>query len=92
MVGFDDGCWACCRRGICVEDSRSGTCRGLGRVRSQFLERAKEKLGLTAEQVDKIKGELKGEREVLHGLTSKFHEARVGLRNAIQAPDQTRVP
>ena len=60
-----------------------------GRFRGQLLERAKEKLGLTDEQVTKIKAELKGEKETLHDLISKLHEARVGLRNAIQAGDAT---
>lgn len=60
---------------------------GQGRFRGQLLERAKEKLGLTEEQIAKIKTELKVEKETLHDLVSKLHEARVGLRSAIQAPD-----
>jgi Spy/CpxP family protein refolding chaperone len=53
----------------------------------RLMERAKEKLGLTDEQVTKIKTELKGEKETLKGLISKLHDARVGLREAIQASD-----
>jgi Spy/CpxP family protein refolding chaperone len=62
---------------------------GQGRFRGQFLERAKEKLGLTDEQVAKIRTELRGEKDTLHDLISKLHEARVDLRNAIQASDAT---
>ncbi len=60
-----------------------------GRFRGQLLERAKEKLGLTEEQVTKIKAELKDEKGTLRDLISKLHESRVGLRSAIQAPDAT---
>jgi Spy/CpxP family protein refolding chaperone len=53
----------------------------------RFLERAKEKLGLSDEQVAKIKTELKGEKDTLRDLISRLHEARVGLRETIQASD-----
>ena len=56
-------------------------------LRGQFLQRAKEKLGLTDEQVTKIKSELKVEKSTLSDLLSRLHEARVGLREAIQATD-----
>ena len=62
---------------------------GQRHFRGQLLERAKEKIGLTDEQVAKIKAELKAEKSTLTGLISAFHEARVGLREAIQAPDAT---
>jgi len=55
--------------------------------RGQFLQRAREKLGLSDEQVAKIRSELKTEKETLTGLLSQVHEARVGLREAIQAAD-----
>jgi Spy/CpxP family protein refolding chaperone len=55
--------------------------------RGHLLERAKEKLGLTDEQVAKIKTELKGEKDTLKELVSRLHDARVGLREAIQASD-----
>jgi Spy/CpxP family protein refolding chaperone len=61
---------------------------GLQRAfRGQFLERAREKLGLTDDQVTKIKAELKGEKEALTDLLSRLHEARIGLREAIQGAD-----
>jgi len=56
-------------------------------VKSQFLQRAKEKLGLTDDQVAKIKTELKAEKDTLSDLLSRLHEARVGLREAIQTAD-----
>jgi Spy/CpxP family protein refolding chaperone len=55
--------------------------------RGQFLQRAREKLGLTDEQIAKIKSELNAEKETLTELLSQLHEARVGLRDAIQAAD-----
>ena len=55
----------------------------------QFLQRAKEKLGLTDDQVAQIKSQLAPEKDTLKALITKLHEARVGLREAIQAPDAT---
>lgn len=55
--------------------------------RGHLLERAKEKLGLSDEQVAKIETELKGEKDTLKDLISKLHDARVGLREAFQASD-----
>jgi Spy/CpxP family protein refolding chaperone len=55
----------------------------------QWLEQAKEKLGLSEDQVQKIKTELRGEKQTLKDLTSDIHNARVALRQAIQAPDAT---
>lgn len=57
--------------------------------RGQFLQRAKEKLGLTDEQVTKIRSELKAEKDALSDLISRLHEARVGLLETIQATDAT---
>jgi Spy/CpxP family protein refolding chaperone len=56
-------------------------------MHGRLLERAKEKLGLTDEQVAKIKTELKGEKDTLRDLISRLHDARVGVREAIQAAD-----
>jgi periplasmic protein CpxP/Spy len=56
-------------------------------LRGQLLQRAKEKLELTNEQITKIKNELNGEAVVLKGLISKLHQTRVALRVAIQASD-----
>ena len=57
--------------------------------RGQLLERAKEKLGITDEQVSRIKGELAGEKDTLKSLIAKWHDARVGLRQAIKAAEAT---
>ena len=62
---------------------------GARAARGQFLERAKEKLGLTDEQAAQIKTVLVGEKETLKGLVVKLHEARTGLREAIQASEAT---
>jgi len=55
----------------------------------RLLERAKQKLGLTDEQVAQIKTELGAEKETLKGLLTRLHEARVGLRDAIHSSDAT---
>ena len=57
--------------------------------RARFLQRAKEKLGLSDDQVAQIKSQLGPEKDTLKSLIGKLHEARVGLRQAIQAPDAT---
>ena len=57
--------------------------------RQQWLERAQEKLGLTDEQVAQIKTELQGEVEAVKGLITKLHDARMGLRDAIQSSGAT---
>lgn len=58
-------------------------------MRGQFLERAKEKLGLSDDQVSQIKTQLLAEKDNLKNLITKLHDARVGLRAAIQSPDAT---
>jgi Spy/CpxP family protein refolding chaperone len=55
----------------------------------RFLERVKEKLGLTDEQVSEIKTQLAAEKDTLNSLITRWHDARVALREAIQAPDAT---
>jgi Spy/CpxP family protein refolding chaperone len=60
-------------------------------LRGHWLERAQEKLGLTDDQVDKIRVELRAEKATLKGLISNLHDARAGLRQAIQAPDATEM-
>ncbi len=62
---------------------------GAGHFRGQLLERAKEKLGLTDDQISKIKDELKADKDTIKDLISRLHEARIGLREAIQATDAT---
>ncbi len=72
-----------------VYETHAAEATGARGFRGQFLERAKEKLGLTDEQVNEIKTQLAGEKEILKSLLTKWHDARVGLREAIQAPDAT---
>lgn len=55
----------------------------------QWLERAREKLGLTDEQLAQIKTELQGEIGTVKDLISKLHDARMGLRDAIQSSRAT---
>lgn len=55
------------------------------RPRGQILERIREKLDLSDDQVSQIKAELGAERDTLKTLISKLHEARVGVREAIRA-------
>jgi Spy/CpxP family protein refolding chaperone len=55
----------------------------------RLLARAKEKLGLTDEQVAQIKTELGAEKETLKGLLARLHEARIGLREAIHSAGAT---
>jgi Spy/CpxP family protein refolding chaperone len=57
--------------------------------RAEWLVRAKEKLGLTDAQVDKIKTELRAEKDTLKALVSDLHDARVSVREAIQASNAT---
>ena len=56
---------------------------GSGRV--QVLERIKEKLDLSDDQVSQIKAEFGAKRARLKSLLSRLHEARVELRAAIRA-------
>jgi Spy/CpxP family protein refolding chaperone len=60
-----------------------------GRLHGHLLERAKEKLGLSDTQVAQIKGVFKADKDNLTGLLTRWHEARAGLRSAIQAADAT---
>lgn len=53
----------------------------------RLLERAKEKLGLTNDQITQIKAVLQGERENILALLTRMRDARTGLRAAIQAED-----
>ena len=58
-------------------------------ARARILERVKEKLDLTDEQVAQIKAQLGQEKETLKNLVLKMHEARVGVREAIRASNAT---
>jgi Spy/CpxP family protein refolding chaperone len=55
----------------------------------RLLERAKEKLGLTDDQVAQIKTELGAEKEALKSLLGRLHDARIGLREAIHSESAT---
>ena len=58
-----------------------------GRLRGHLLERVKEKLGLSDDQAVQIKGVFKADKDNLTKLMTRWHEARAGLRSAIQADD-----
>ena len=58
-------------------------------VRSRIRERAKTELNLTDQQVAQIKQILKADKGEIAGLVTRLHDARVGLRGAIQAPGAT---
>jgi len=53
--------------------------------RPRLLERLAEKLNLTDDQKAQIKAVLTGEKDMLAPLLNQLHEARMGLRAAIQA-------
>jgi Spy/CpxP family protein refolding chaperone len=57
--------------------------------RQQWLERAREKLGLTDDQVAQIKTEVQGEVATVKDLVTKLHDARMGVREAIQSSGAT---
>jgi len=56
---------------------------------ARVLERVKEKLDLTDDQIAKIKAELKAEKDMLKNEVSKLHAAKIAVRTAIQASDAT---
>jgi Spy/CpxP family protein refolding chaperone len=56
-------------------------------LRARILQRVKEKLELTPDQAARIKSVIGGEKETLLGLISRLRDARVSLREAIQAPN-----
>jgi Spy/CpxP family protein refolding chaperone len=57
--------------------------------RGKLWERIQEKLDLTDDQMGQIKTVLKSEKDSLVHLATDVHEARTGLRDAIQAPNAT---
>jgi Spy/CpxP family protein refolding chaperone len=79
--------------GFIVHNSRAADQSAAGQPRrfgdGQLLERAKEKLNLSATQVEQIQAAIKGERENIMSLVTRFREARLELRAAIQSPDAT---
>src|SRR5262245_8291182 len=52
--------------------------------RGALADRAKERLGLTDEQVSKIKSELSSEKESIKDLLHRLHTARTELRDVVQ--------
>jgi len=58
-----------------------------GALHRRFLERAKEKLGLTDDQVARIQTALMADKEILKDLLTRLYDARTGLRGAIQSPE-----
>jgi Spy/CpxP family protein refolding chaperone len=57
--------------------------------RGAVLARVKEKLGLTDEQLGKIKAELRSEKENITGLLKRLRSARAELRDTIQQEGAT---
>lgn len=60
-----------------------------GSRRAALLERVREKLHLTADQVTQIKAVIRADKPNLTDLFTRWHAARVELRTAIQADDAT---
>jgi Spy/CpxP family protein refolding chaperone len=58
-------------------------------LRGHWLEWAKEKLQLTDAQIERIQTELAEEKDSLKSLISDLHNARIDLRQAIQASGAT---
>lgn len=75
--------------GVVLGIARAGeTARGL-QGRAQWLQRAAEKLGLTAEQRAAIRDALVSEKDAIKDVVTRLHEARKALREAIRAEDAT---
>ncbi|MDB6123806.1 MAG: hypothetical protein JWQ71_2799 [Pedosphaera sp.] len=55
----------------------------------QFLAKAKEKLGLTDEQISKVKAEFLAEKDTLKPLITSLHDTKVNLREMIQKKGAT---
>lgn len=53
--------------------------------RPAIMQRVISELDLSKEQIDKIKGELRSEKENVAPLLKRLHETRKGLRETIQA-------
>ena len=53
--------------------------------RGSILQKAIKELGLSEEQITKIKAELRAEKETLVPLLKSLHETRKGLRETIQS-------
>ena len=69
-------------------DSFGATERPAAR-RAIVVQRVKEKLGITDEQVARIKEAVASEKDSIVELLGRLHTARTELRDAIQKPDAT---
>jgi Spy/CpxP family protein refolding chaperone len=69
-------------RSLAADDSAPAT-----PLRGQILKRIAEKLNLTDDQKSQIKTILSGEKDTLKTLLTQLHDARKGMRAAIQASD-----
>jgi Spy/CpxP family protein refolding chaperone len=58
-----------------------------GPARGRMLERAKEKLGLTDDQITQIKSVIKDDKENISSIVKRIHDARSDMRQAIRASD-----
>jgi Spy/CpxP family protein refolding chaperone len=57
--------------------------------RAELAQKAREKLGLSDEQIARIKEVLAADKDTLKDLITRMHDARVTLREAIHAKDAT---
>jgi Spy/CpxP family protein refolding chaperone len=73
--------------GVMMLKARAAETAPLRAGPGRFLSRAVEKLGLSPDQVAKIKAELSGEKDALTGILNSLHDARIALRETIQKPD-----
>ena len=74
---------------IALETQAAGNGPAHRPFRGRLLERAKDKLDLTDEQITQIKAVLKSEKDNIKSLLTRLHEARAELREAIRAADAT---
>ncbi|MDB6065372.1 MAG: hypothetical protein JWR26_1580 [Pedosphaera sp.] len=72
--------------GVTMAKARASETRLARAGQGRFLARATAKLGLTDDQVARIKTELGGDKEKLKGLLAGLHDARINLREVIQKP------
>ena len=58
---------------------------------ARLMERAKERLGLSDDQVAQIKSRLAEEKGSLKDILSRLHDARLNLRQSIRAEDASEI-
>ncbi len=71
--------------GFAVYRAQAAPAERLGRHGGPVFQQIVEKLGLTDDQVSKIKTELRSEKDTLVPLLKNLHESRKALRDAIHA-------